>query len=302
LARLQSVAIEQIVVGSGIDDLLGLAARTFLDPGDSAVTSLGAYPTFTYLVAGCGGQAHRVPYQADRNDLAALAATARRLGARLVYLANPDNPTGSWHAAADVRAFVARLPSGCLLLLDEAYAEFAPPEAIPPLEPEGHPVVRLRTFSKAHGLAGARIGYAIASREIVAAFDRVRLHFGVNSIAQAGARASLRDHSFLQGVVQAVAEGRRDYAALAGRLGLVALPSAANFVAIDMGGAAQARATVRALLDRGVFVRMPGAPPLDRCVRVTVGTPAERASFARIFTDLVTSGDHLVPSGGTLDA
>ncbi len=290
LARHHGVAPENIVVGSGIDDLLGLVVRTFLDHGETAVTSLGAYPTFNYHVTGFGATLERIPYRDDRNalvnDLDALAAAAQRVSARLIYLANPDNPTGSWHTARDLAAFLEALPEGSLLLLDEAYIDFAPAEALPPMDAGDPRVIRLRTFSKAHGMAGARIGYAVATPETIAAFDKVRLHFGVNSLAQAGALASIADGDYLASVVEAVAQGRRDYEILAHALGLAPLPSATNFVSIDLGGSARAKALVAALAARDVFIRMPGAPPLDRCVRVTVGTPSERALFAQILREV----------------
>jgi histidinol-phosphate aminotransferase len=143
-------------------------------------------------------------------------------------------------------------------------------------------VIRSRTFSKAHGMAGARIGYALATAKIIAAFDKIRLHFGVNRVAQAGALASLQDAAHLESVATAVAEGREEYATLAQELGFTPLPSTTNFVTMDVGGVERARALVAALAERGVFIRMPGAPPLDSCVRVTVGTPEERAAFAEI--------------------
>ena len=170
-------------------------------------------------------------------------------------------------------------------MLDEAYCDFAPADAIPPIDPEDRGIMRLRTFSKAHGMAGLRIGYAIAPAETIGAFDKIRLHFGVNGIAQAGALASLADRTYLESVVAAVAEGRRDYSQLARELGLTPLPSATNFVTFDVGGAERARALLPALAEEDVFIRMPGAPPLDRCVRVTVGTPPER-TFAQVLTQV----------------
>ncbi len=289
LARQHGVGVENVVVGAGIDDLLGVVVRTFLEPGAVAVTSLGAYPTFNYHVVGYGGVLERVPYRGDHNDLDALAATVVRTGARLVYLSNPDNPTGAWFTAGDLRAFMDQLPPDCLLLLDEAYVEFAPADAAPPIDASDPRVLRLRTFSKAYGMAGARIGYAVGDAVTIAAFDRVRLHFGVNSIAEAGAVAALADPGYLRDVVDAVAVGRREYEELARGLGLTTLPSATNFVSFDMGGPVQARTMLEALAARGVFVRMPGAPGLDRFVRVTVGTPLERALFAEIFADVWAS-------------
>jgi len=289
LTSIHGIAMENLVVGSGIDDLLGLTVRTFIEPGEAAVTSLGAYPTFNYHVAGYGGQLHFVPYREFHNDLQALGETVTKVRARLVYLANPDNPTGTYHTAASLQAFIERLPSECLLLLDEAYVEFAPPETVLPINYSESRVIRLRTFSKGYGLAGARIGYAIADRETITAFEKIRLHYGVNRIAQAGALASLHDPEFLRDVVSAVEEGRREYEVLARQLNLSVLPSATNFVAIDMGCVERACAIVDRLLERDVFVRMPSAPPLNRCIRVTVGTPLERVAFAETLSDILTS-------------
>jgi len=284
IARRHSVARENVVLGAGIDDLLGLIVRSFVDPGDRVVMSLGAYPTFAFHVNGFGGTLATVPYRGDRNDPEALAATARRRKARLVYLSNPDNPTGSRLDAEAQQRLVERLPQGCLLVLDEAYADFVGPEALPTFDAEDPRVIRLRTFSKAHGMAGTRIGYAIAPKETILAFDKIRHHFGVNRVAQEGALASLSDPDFIAGVVQAVEEGRRDYERLAGDLGFKTLPSSTNFVAIDLGGADRASATMRRLLEEeAVFIRMPGVPPLNRCIRVTVGTPAERRAFEEAF-------------------
>jgi histidinol-phosphate aminotransferase len=288
LAQRHGVALGNVVLGAGIDDLLGLIVRAVIDPGDRVVMSLGAYPTFAFHVNGYGGELVRPPYRDDRNDPEALADAAATTGARLVYLSNPDNPTGSFLGAAEQLRLLERLPPNCLLVLDEAYAEFAPPDAVPALAPEDPRVIRLRTFSKAHGMAGCRIGYAIAPEETVRCFDKIRHHFGVNRVAQSGALASLGDSAFVAGVVAKVEEGRRDYARLARELGLQALPSATNFVAIDMGGSERAKRTLQRLLEEeGVFIRMPGVAPLDRCVRVTVGTPQERALFAEAFERVV---------------
>ena len=156
------------------------------------------------------------------------------------------------------------------------------------LAPEDPRVIRLRTFSKAHGMAGCRIGYAIAPEETVRSFDKIRHHFGVNRVAQEAALASLGDPAFNAVVVAKVGAGRRDYARLAGELGLRALPSATNFVAIDMETSDRAKRTLQRLLDEeAVFIRMPGVAPLDRCIRVTVGTPEERAVFAECFERVV---------------
>jgi len=234
---------------------------------------------------------HKVPYRADREDLPALLAKARQVRPKLIYVANPDNPMGTYQPADALRDFIAALPPDGVLLLDEAYSDFAPADALLPLSVERAAVVRLRTFSKAHGMAGARVGYALAHREVVAALDKVRNHFGVNRIAQAGALASLGDDEFVRSVVRQVAEGRREYAQLATELGLKTVPSATNFVALDAGSGTRARRLMQVLLQRGVFVRMPGVAPLDRCIRLTVGPAAERQALAQVLREVLPQLD-----------
>lgn len=271
-----AVPADSLSVGEGVDGLLGNLARLMIGPGDAVVTSDGAYPTFNYHVAGFGGVLHKVPYRDDAEDPKALARCAHRVGARLVYLANPDNPMGSWLTAGAVEAMLDDLPEGCLLVLDEAYAEFAPAEAIPPVTPEDGRLIRLRTFSKAYGLAGARIGYAIGHPDLIAGFDRIRNHFGVNRVAHAGALAALGDRDWLAHIRAQVAAARDRIAAIAAENGLRALPSATNFVAVDTGrDGAFARALVQALEAEGVFVRMPGVAPLNRCIRISCGPVPE---------------------------
>src|SRR5690606_8651623 len=146
-------------------------------------------------------------------------------------------------------------------------------------------LIRLRTFSKAHGLAGMRVGYGIAARETVAAFDKIRLHFGVGRLSQLAAAAALEDQGFAEDVVRRVAEGREDYARLGRQLSLPTLPSQTNYVAFDLSSARRSIRMVELLGQRGVFVRRPGQPPLDRYVRVTVGLPEERAALAPLVAE-----------------
>ena len=287
LAAELDVDMSAVALGAGIDELLGLMVRLFVEPGETVVTSFGAYPTFNYHVEGYGGVLHKAPYREDREDLDALLALAQKVQPKLVYVANPDNPMGTWQNADALQNFIEALPSASILLLDEAYVDFAPEEALLPLAPDGARVVRLRTFSKAHGMAGARIGYAVADKEIIAALDKIRNHFGVNRVAQAGALASLADRAFVLSVVKQVEEGKKTYAALARELGIEMIPSATNFVALDIGSGERARALLQALLARDVFVRMPGVAPLDRCIRLTVGPAAERKVFAEILREVL---------------
>jgi histidinol-phosphate aminotransferase len=282
-AALDGVGIDRLVMGAGIDELLGVLVRLVTEPGDPVVTSAGAYPTFNYHVAGFGGRLVAVPYRDDKEDLAALADAVGREGAKLVYLSNPDNPMGSWHDATAIEAFVQALPENTLVILDEAYAEFAPASALPPLAFADPRLVRLRTFSKAQGLAGLRVGYAMAEPSVIEGIGKIRNHFGVNRFAQAAAMAALDDPGFTAGVVAEVEHGRADYARLALACGFEPLPSATNFLTIDVGGAERAKAILLALEAEAVFIRMPGAAPLNRCIRVTVGPAADRARFAEIF-------------------
>lgn len=290
IAGRRGVLPENVSVGAGIDDLLGLAVRVLLEPGEVGACHAGVYPMFPFHVAGYGGRLETVPYRDDRCDLEALAAVARRRGARLVYLANPDNPSGSVASRAEIAACLGELPGGCVLLLDQAYAELAPADAARVLPIDDGRVIHFRTFSKAYGMAGARIGYALASAATVGAFDKVRAHFAVNRVAQAGALASLADEGFLGRVRARNAAGLADYAALGRELGAPTLASATNFALFDFGTAGRAAAVLAALLERGVFVRAPRVSPLDRCVRVSVGTPRERSRFGEILRELASSG------------
>lgn len=281
LADHHGVAPENILVGEGIDGLLGYLVRLLVGPGDAVVTSDGAYPTFNYHVAGYGGTLHKVPYRDDHEDLPALIAKAAEVDAKLVYFANPDNPMASWTQGANIIAALETLPEGTLLLLDEAYIDFAPEGTAPEIDIEDPRVIRMRTFSKAYGMAGARVGYAMGARELIQSFDKIRNHFGMNRAAQAGALAALEDQDYLAQTVANVAEARQEITRIAAANGLTALPSATNFVAIDCGRDAEfAKAVLDGLVARGIFVRMPFVAPQNRCIRVSCGRPQDVVLFA----------------------
>ena len=272
---------DHIIVGEGIDGLLNYLVRLFVGPGDAVVTSDGAYPTFNYHVAGFGGVLHKVPYRDDHEDPAALFAKAAEVDAKLVYLSNPDNPMGSWHAGSQISQAMDRLPEGTLLCLDEAYIECAPDGTALPLDFSDPRVIRMRTFSKAYGLAGARVGYALAAPDLITAFHKVRNHFGMNRAAQAGALAALQDKEWLSHVQREISAARGRIADIAQTHGLTPLPSAANFVAIDCGrDGTYAKGVLDGLVARGIFVRMPFVAPQNRCIRVSCGTPAQLDAFA----------------------
>ena len=282
LADLYGVARGNIVVGEGIDGLLGYLVRMLVKPGVSAVTSYGAYPTFGYHVAGYGGDLVTVPYSEDREDPQALVEKAVEVNASLVYLANPDNPMGTWNSAEAVSYAVRDIPNDCLLVLDEAYIDCAPHGTAMGIDVENRKVIRMRTFSKAYGMAGARVGYAIGHVELVSAFNKVRNHFGMCRISQAGALAALNDPIYLSKVILKIGAARERISEIARACGLMPLPSAANFVAIDCGGdGAFAKRVLEGLIERDVFVRMPFVAPQNRCIRVSAGTDADLDLFER---------------------
>lgn len=276
IASHHNVSPENVLIGEGIDGLLGLAVAALSNPGDITVTSLGAYATFNFHVQAHQGRLHKVPFKDDREHLEGLAAAAEKTNARIVYVSNPDNPMGTWWHADDLAAFERALPECATLFLDEAYCETAPREAIPELDTANARVVRFRTFSKAYGMAGARIGYAIGHEAIIEAIGKIRNQYGINRIGQIAALAAIRDQDYLLEAVRNIEKSRERLYEIARANTLTPIPSATNFVAIDCGRDEQfAQRVLDELLKRGVFIRKPGAPPLNRCIRVTAGTPAD---------------------------
>ncbi|HTU69994.1 MAG TPA: aminotransferase class I/II-fold pyridoxal phosphate-dependent enzyme [Candidatus Baltobacteraceae bacterium] len=289
LARKHGCRVEEVLVGAGIDDLMGLVVRAFVAPGGAALTTRGSYPTFNYHVHGYGGRLVFADYLPDgRLDFDQLAAVAARERAAVVYVANPDNPSGTFAGKDAMLRLFEALPRDAVFLLDEAYADFVDEAALLPMYVEDR-LIRTRTFSKAYGMAGGRIGYAIASERVNGILQKIRLQYGVNRNAQIGALASLADEPFRRHVVDAVATARGDYYALARELGLGAIDSSTNFVCIDLGDAARATTVMNELLARGVWIRKPGLPPLDRFVRVSAGTPPQREAFARAFREVLAA-------------
>ena len=272
--------------------MLGLLVRLLIAPGDTVVTSAGAYPTFNFHVAGHGGRIEAVPYRGDHEDPAALFAKARMSGAKLVYLANPDNPMGSWHTGAAIASALDDLPEGALLALDEAYVDLAPPGTACPAPVDDPRLIRFRTFSKGYGMAGLRVGYALAEAGLARAFDKVRNHFGVGRIAQAGALAALADQGWIAHLRAEVEAARAAIGRIAAANGLVALPSAANFVTIDAGRNGNfARALRDELVASGIFVRMPFVAPQDRCIRISCGRADDLAALAEALPGALAAAD-----------
>jgi histidinol-phosphate aminotransferase len=281
IARHLGVSPDNVAPGEGVDGLLGLAARLYIEPGTKVVSSLGGYPTFHFHVTGFGGTLVTVPYRDDREDLEGLLEAVRREDAGVVYLANPDNPMGTWWPAAEIERFIEALPETTLLILDEAYGETAPVGTMPALDVTRPNVLRMRTLSKAYGLAGMRVGYAIGAAETIKAFDRVRNHFGINRLGQIAAISALADQDYLQDAIGRIVASRDTIAKIARSQGLTPIASATNFVAIDCGrDGAFAQKVLQGLIERDVFVRKPMAPVLDRCIRISAGPAAEMEIFA----------------------
>jgi histidinol-phosphate aminotransferase len=290
IAASLGVKPENITCGGGIDGLLGLVVRLFIAPGDPVATSLGGYPTFNFHVAAAGGRLVTTPYVNDQEDPQGLLHLAKSEKAKLVYFANPDNPMGSVWPAEEVQRLIDAVPESTMLLLDEAYIEFAGEGTAPRFDTSRRNLLRFRTFSKAHGMAGIRVGYVVGEAEMIAAFDKIRNHFGISRISQAGAIAAIQDQDWVAHVKAEVGAARQRIAAIAAENGLRALPSATNFVAIDCGrDGVFARAIVDGLLQQGIFIRMPGIAPLNRCIRVSCGRERDLELLAAALPKVLAS-------------
>lgn len=283
IAQFHGVHIDNVVIGEGIDGLLGLTVKLAAEPGSAIVTSDGTYATFNFHVAAGGCRLVRVPYRDDRQDLGALLDAAIREDAHILYICNPDNPMGSFWSADALAELIARLPDGLLLCLDEAYCDTAPQAELLPIDVANPQVLRFRTFSKAYGLAGARIGYCVGEAQLIRQFEKIRNHYSINRVGQIGALAALLDQPHLVDVVARIARAREIIGGIALDNGLVPLPSAANFVTIDCGrDGSFAKRVMDGLIARDVFVRMPGVEPLNRCIRVSCGRDEDLAIFAEM--------------------
>jgi histidinol-phosphate aminotransferase len=287
LAAHHDLAVEQVLVTAGSTAMLGLLCQTMLAPGLNAVTSERSFIVYAMAVHATGAQLIEAPMSEDGFDLdAILAAIDERT--RLVFLANPNNPTGTMLETAVVDKFLAEVPGHVVVVLDEAYYEFAMHFAalrkiaysgsLNYLR-KGASVILLRTFSKAHGLAGLRVGYGLGPAELLAYCARMRDTFSVSSVAQAAAVAALDDVDEIERVVANNAEQAEILGAGLSELGYRVVPTAANFVYFDLGE--DAFGFAQRLRVEGVSVRPLGAWGAPTCVRVSIGTPEQN----RIFLD-----------------
>ena len=287
LATTHRVRPKQILISNGTTALLGVIARTLLRPGLKALTSECSFISYPMVTATAGAEFVTVPLREGSYDLEAILARVDQ-ETRIVFLANPNNPTGTLVDAAAVDRFLERLPAHVILVLDEAYCDYA--EYLShrrgvvysrSLEYVGEDrnVVVLRTFSKAHGLAGMRVGYSIAPEELTTYFDRVQDFFAVSATAQAAALAALEDEPHVRRAVENNAEQMEWMQRELACIGYRPLPSWTNFLMIDVG--ADARDFARKLRREGVLLRPLGSWGAPSCIRVTLGTVEQNEFFLR---------------------
>jgi histidinol-phosphate aminotransferase len=288
LAKKLKVSQDQLVFGNGSDELIVMALKAFIDPGDEVIV---AYPTFLiYEIQAkvCGATVQRVPLKNYRYDLVGMAAQVNAR-TKIIFIANPDNPTGTYATRQEIADFLSKIPSDVLVFFDEAYFEFAPsdfPDSRELLAARGN-IIYSRTFSKAYGLAGLRIGYAITTPEIVKVFDKVREPFNINRFAQVAANEALKNKAFLNKVIRCLKDGKAYFYKELRKLNVDFIESATNFILIDMHDDAQA--AVNYLLKNGVIVRGLAGWGLKNCFRVTIGVPKENKRFIELFKKFLKS-------------
>lgn len=290
LAEKLDVAREALFFGNGSDEIVALMTTAFLDGNSSIVCSEHTFVRYEMGAAAMGATVRHVPLRDWQHDVDGLLA-AVDASTRIVFIANPENPVGAAIPASEVRRLVERLPANVILVLDEAYYEFARtwdeyPESIAWLS-EFPNLVVTRTFSKAYGLAGLRIGYAIGNPEIWNIVDRIRPPFNVSRVAQDAALAALDDTAHLEKTVTGNAAGLRYFYEAFDRLGLPYVPSHANFVLVDMKRPAVP--VYESLLRHGVIVRPMGIYGLPEHLRISVGLPGENEILVEALTQVLQS-------------
>jgi histidinol-phosphate aminotransferase len=295
LARKHGCAPECITLGNGSNDLLVMIAEAFLTPQVEAVYSQYGFAVYPIAVQATGAQArvapanpaeHPMPLGHDPDALLQLINERTRV----VFVANPNNPTGTWLDSATLERFVAAVPAQTLVVVDEAYIEYVDDPAFPDASRwlDRYPnLVVVRTFSKAYGLAGLRVGYALSHPKVADMCNRVRQAFNVNSVALAAARAALEDKEHLQRSVAMVRSGLQQLRAGLDALGVRHLPSAGNFVLVDC--ARPAMPVYEGMLRQGVIVRPVGNYQLPQHLRITIGTPAQNERMLAAFQQALSS-------------
>ncbi len=279
LARRLEVAPEDLIVGNGSNEIIELLIRTFLRPGEEVIMGEPSFAVYPIITQAAGCKAVRVPLRGDLHyDLEAMFGSVTG-STRAVFIANPNNPTGTIVGRTDLEGLIERLPEDVILVLDEAYYEYVTdadfPDSLDYVK-GGRNVVVLRTFSKIYGLAGLRIGYGIADKTIISCMDKVRQPFNVNSLAQVAARAALEDREHIENSVKNNNEGMARLVRELSAMGLECVPSQANFFLLKVG---RGREVYDALLRKGVIVRAMDSYGLGQYIRITVGLPDENRVF-----------------------
>jgi histidinol-phosphate aminotransferase len=288
LAEKLGVAPENLILGNGSNEILEFVGHALIAPGSEVVVSqycFAVYPIVTHL---CGGHLVVVPAHNLGHDLDAMArAITQRT--RVVFVANPNNPTGTLAPAAAVQRLLDAVPPNVLLVMDEAYLEFMddPVDLLPEVRSGTRPNLLLaRTFSKIYGLAGLRLGYGIGRADLISAFEKIRQPFNINSLAQAAALAALDDAEHMRRTKDNNRRGLRDLETGLRKLGLEVVPSAANFILVRVGDGGH---VFNQLQKRGVIVRPMGGYQLPEWVRISVGTPAENSRCLAALGEVIAS-------------
>jgi len=287
LADRYETEIDNVVVGSGSDAIMANIIRTFLCDEDEVLTTEAAFIGFQVLARSRGVKYRSVPYRDWRYDLPALAAAINE-HTKIIYLANPNNPTGTIFTRQEFDAFYKHVPERVLIILDEAYFEFAKdnPRYPDSMHYRHDNVITLRTFSKVYGLAGVRIGYGFAHQTLIRNVMKVKLPFEPSTLAQAAAIGALADKEFLHKSLELNARTLSRVTSAFRSVGLTVVPSDANFVMLVLDGEEQAAGLVDALLRRGIVVRPLRAFGLPHCVRVSTGTDEQTDICIEAFRDL----------------
>jgi len=289
LAAHHGVGPDAITLGNGSNDCLDLIARTFLQPGAESLFSEHAFAVYPISTQAVGATARVAPARDYGHDLEAMAARVSE-HTRVVWIANPNNPTGTWLAAGPLRDFLASLPRTCIAVVDEAYIEYVQEPDYPNASrwlADFPNLIVTRTFSKAHGLASLRVGYALSDPAIADLLNRVRQPFNVNSLAQVAALASLSDPVHIRHHVEQNRSGLAQLAAGFERLGLGYIPSVGNFIAVDLGR--PAAPVNEALMREGCIVRPVANYGLPNHLRVTVGLESENARLLRALERVIAA-------------
>jgi len=289
LARHWALSPEQILLGNGSDEIITLTIRAFLSQGQEIITARPTFLIYRIQTAVQGGIVTEIPMKHFRYDLDQMARAVGE-NTKLIFIANPDNPVGTYVTHAELSSFVNRIPERCVIFIDEAYYEFASsrrdyPKSVSFLSKPN--IILSRTFSKAYGLSGIRLGYAISNPQIIRSLNKVREPFNVNALAQAGGIAALKDSVFLRRVLKATERGKLSLMRCLRKRRIRFIESATNFILIHFGS--HAGSIYEFLLKNGVIVRWMNRWGLGEYIRVTIGTPGENRMFMRVLEKALTA-------------